>query len=559
MRRARGAASILVLALVACGGSDGSAERGRGWLRERPVPTVPPSPASNITRADYVGPEVCADCHPENHAAWRASLHAVMNQLPAGVVAPFAGETVAYAGGRARFLRDDAGAPIMELASAGEPRALRRYRVTRTIGARGLQEYAGTGDDGVERRLPFGWWLARPGWYPQPYFDSWFAAEYDAAGRPAFDAFRADDAPWATRCAWCHNTYPFELRLARAPGVGHGPERHVSLTAPAPGAPLELLPVDQLVTVGISCESCHLGGRAHAADEAAIHFGPVSPRLTRAADAPPLDGGRRDPRLVNTLCAQCHSTPSPRYPDGAASRNSTEALDLAAGACASAIACTHCHDPHRRGPGAGAPDDPTHLAACAGCHPALAGDAAARAHARHDPADASCLDCHMPRLVEGIGAVVRSHRISSPAAPGMLATAAPNACTLCHLDRSIRWTVDELARGWGVTVRPDAAWLRAYGDLDHPVGTVWLTGRHAAMRLAAAAASARAGDRAALPALVTMLDAPVAHDRMWTLLAVERLLGRRLTRDEYDPLAPPARRASQAAALRARAAAWRTE
>jgi hypothetical protein len=153
---------------------------------------------------------------------------------------------------------------------------------------------------------------------------------------------------------------------------------------------------------------------------------------------------------------------------------------------------------------------------------------------------------------------VRSHRISSPTAPAMLGAAAPNACNLCHLDRSIRWTVDELARGWGVTLRPDATWVAAYGDLDHAVGPGWLTGRHAAVRLAAAAAFARAGDRAALPSLIAVLDAPVAHDRMWTLLAVERLLGRRLTRDEYDPLAPPAARARQAAALRARAVAWRT-
>jgi hypothetical protein len=43
---------------------------------------------------------------------------------------------------------------------------------------------------------------------------------------------------------------------------------------------------------------------------------------------------------------------------------------------------------------------------------------------------------------------------------------------------------------------------------------------------------------------------------MWMLFAVERLLGRRLTRDEYDPQAAPADRARQAAALRRRAAAW---
>lgn len=522
---------------------------------------------SNVERGDYVGPAVCGDCHPDKHEQWRGSLHAVMNQRADGVVAPFAGETVAYAGGVARFTRER-GAPVMELTAAGETR---RFRVTRTIGARALQEYVGTGDDGTEVRLPFGWWIARPGWYPQPYFDSWFGAEYDD-GRAAFDAFRPDPTPWATRCAWCHNTYPFALRLARRAGLGNGPEAHVepiagdTRFASAAIHDRNLLPVEQLVTVGISCESCHLGGREHA-DGAPPRFTPASPALRRVDGAPPPDAGRRDPRTVNALCAQCHSTPSPRYPDGSAARNSTEALDLARGACATGISetavcpdmlacarmlrCTDCHDPHRRGPLA----DAVAIAACTGCHATLADPAAARAHARHAPADATCLDCHMPRIVEGIDGFVRSHRISSPTDPAMLAAAAPNACNLCHLDRSIRWTAAELRAGWGVALAPDARWRRAYGDLDHAVGTVWLTGAAAPPRLAAAAAFAAAADRAALPSLVALLDDPVAHDRMWMLFAVERLLGRRLTAAEYDPLAAPAVRARQARALRARAAA----
>src|SRR5688572_6865455 len=31
---------------------------------------------SNILRADYVGPDACAECHAEKHDAWRRSLHA---------------------------------------------------------------------------------------------------------------------------------------------------------------------------------------------------------------------------------------------------------------------------------------------------------------------------------------------------------------------------------------------------------------------------------------------------------------------------------------------------
>ena len=508
---------------------------------------------SNVLRGDYVGPEACGECHEEKLGAWRGSLHRVMTQTVKGVVGDFGNVSVSYGGGTARFVREG-GVPVMEL--GGE-----RYRVTRTIGARGLQEYVGVGSDGMEVRLPFGWWIARAGWYPQPYFDSWFGAERDAEGRLAFDAFRPERVPWAGRCAWCHNTYAFELRMLRGEEIGNGPEAHVELVSTARTPEQQrrvreenLLPVDELVTVGVSCESCHLGGRAHA-DGAPQRFVPLGAGVRRKEEAPPAARGRHEPALVNAICAQCHSTPSPRYPDGTATRNSTEALDQAAGECATAISCIDCHDPHERGPGAGAADQPAQVAACTRCHESLAHPATARAHGRHEPGAASCLDCHMPRMVEGVGGqFVRSHRISSPTDAAMLGAGAPNACNLCHLDRSIRWTVDELRAGWGVTLAMDGRWRAAYGDLDVPVGTAWLVGDAAPVRLAAAAAFARRGDRAALPSLLALMDDPVAHDRMWMLFAVERLLGRRLRADEYDPMAAPDVRAMQIATLRRAAA-----
>lgn len=513
-------------------------------------PRRPPGPtASNTEAADYVGPAQCGECHTDNAGRWRASLHATMTQDVGGaaVRGDFADVTLAYAGGRARFHRQG-GAPAMTL--TGADGAVRRYRVTRTIGSRGLQEYVGVAvDDPAARelRLPFAWWLARPGWYPQPFYDSWFDDEYDG-DRPRVDV-HASAEPWAERCAWCHNTYPFVARLER-PGIGHGPERHLApLGPPRDHYPA---PIAELVTVGISCESCHLGGREHAAapDERAPSFAPRGPRIVRLPDAPTGDD-RADPDVLGPICAQCHSTPSPRFPDGSVARNSAESLAMAAGACATAIRCVDCHDPHQRGPTPGGPDRAEHVAACLGCHPALATPAAQAAHGHHAPADATCLDCHLPRLVQGIGTYVRSHRISSPTDARMLAAGAPNACNLCHLDRSIAWTAARLT-AWGYPVTPQASWAAAYGgDLEFAVGLAWLSHPQPYVRMTAAAAFARAGDRAALPALVARLDDPRANTRMWMLFAVERLLGSRLDAGRYDPLAPPAVRARQVARLAA--------
>jgi hypothetical protein len=136
----------------------------------------------------------------------------------------------------------------------------------------------------------------------------------------------------------------------------------------------------------------------------------------------------------------------------------------------------------------------------------------------------------------------------------MLAAGAPNACNLCHLDRSIRWTLDALATDWGAPIPTDAAWRAIYGDLDTPLGPMWLSSPSGQLRITAAAAYARSPlGRAALPSLAILLEDPVAYDRMWSLFAVEDVLGRRLTRDEYDPLADQATRSIQVDALRARA------
>lgn len=510
---------------------------------------------SNVDDRDYVGPEACIACHPDNGARWRHSLHATMTQRADGaaILGDFDGASVAYGGGHARFERDR-GAAIMALTDRHG--VTRRFRVTRTIGTRALQEYVGVAmeaADPIEVRLPWGYWRARAGWYPQPYYDSWFDAEYDGA-TPRFDAFAAPTEPWAGRCAWCHTTYPFALRLAR-PGVGAGPEGALATVAPA--LPDGVLPAARILVDGVACESCHFGGRAHAEapEQVAPTFAPRGPQV-RSEDGGPLPpADRDDPRTIGAICAQCHSTPSPRFPDGSAARNSSESLAMAAGACTTEIRCVDCHDPHSRGADSGAPDQPAHVAACVRCHAYLAAPAAAQAHAHHDPAVVSCLDCHLPRIVQGLGTYVRSHRVSSPTDVAMLRAAAPNACNLCHLDRSITWTARALA-AWGATVVPKASWRAEYGgDLTAAVGPAWLTHREPYVRMLAAHAYARAGDRAALPRLVEVLDDPEANTRMWIAFAIEALIGERLGVAAYDPLAPPATRARQLAGLRAWAAA----
>jgi hypothetical protein len=154
----------------------------------------------------------------------------------------------------------------------------------------------------------------------------------------------------------------------------------------------------------------------------------------------------------------------------------------------------------------------------------------------------------MPRIVMGIDRYVRTHRISSPTNPKLLAEAAPNACNLCHLDRSIDWMLGALRDHWDVRLQVSD---QAYGDRN--VGDVWLASMVPAIRLVAAHAYARSPlGKTMLAELARGLADPLAYVRAWTLFALEDLLGRRLRTDEYDARAPLDVRGAQLAHLRLR-------
>jgi hypothetical protein len=547
----------LLLAAVALGPR---APRSEPLPPPEPAPS-PPSGPSNIHARDYVGPKACAECHEENYALWKTHPHSRMNldASPDTVLGDFSGHTLEYGGGTARFERLEAGGFGMTLRRKGQ---VRRYRVTRVVGSRFTQMYVGVQTEGPEPpgdpvyrsegKLAFGWWISREAWFPESYFDSDCPPEYDARGRVALPAEDAHGTSWETNCIFCHNTYPYEERLRERAGTEGFPAADLALNEHAGEDPRPGLSPGELTTLGISCESCHFGGREHALEDKPIRFLPTSPALDFER-AKGIEHPRQDAYVINSICAQCHySRGVSPYPNQAGTWNSREAVDLKGGACATRIKCTDCHDPHQPSAPGGGPDLPAHIATCLECHPTLADAQAREDHTQH-PGSVSCLDCHMPRITQGLETVVRTHQITSPGDPRMLSAAAPNACNLCHLNRSIRWTLGALRVGWKQKLPPLAAWKKAYGSLDAPVGQVWLTSDSPSHRLVAADAYSRSPlGKHQLQRLIRTLDDSHAVNRMFGLFAVERVLGRRLTREEYAPVAPPARRRKQVRALLAK-------
>jgi hypothetical protein len=514
---------------------------------------------SNIHPGDYVGPETCASCHSDYYEAWKSHPHSKMNldATAETVLGDFNARLIEYGDGYVVF--DQQGDQfLMSLYREGQ--LSRQYRVTRTVGSRYTQMYIGLQTFGpeparhqayrIEGKLPFGYWLKRRLWTPVSYFDSAYEPEPENESTKTEELSRSQqEIKWELNCLYCHNTYPYQHRVSFGHGLGFQPEDFRFPEREQSLAKWGVLTPDKLVTLGISCESCHFGGREHVQNGRETRFYPSSPELTlrHAPDA----GGAGAAKMMNSICSQCHCATVTPYPNGAATWNSREALDMQSGACQNRIRCTDCHDPHRPGIAGGLPPEPQIAKTCTQCHESLQDETRRAQHTRHAE-NVTCLDCHMPRIVQGLDSVVRTHHISSPTQESMLRPGGPNACNLCHLDQSLPWTLDELEKGWGVSIPRGGFWTSEYGPaLDQPVGKAWLAHRQAVVRLIASDAYARMSPSVAkAPELLEMLNEPYAVNRMFGLFAVERILGRELSEEEYAPLASQAERRRMVEALR---------
>ena len=138
------------------------------------------------------------------------------------------------------------------------------------------------------------------------------------------------------------------------------------------------------------------------------------------------------------------------------------------------------------------------------------------------------MNCHMPRINEGLQDVVRTHTIFSPTDPDMIEAGHPNACGLCHLDKSIDWTVDHLNEWYGATF--DERKIRqSYSRRHEPIARVWLNHPKESVRLVAAGTIGRRKAAWALPELISQLDDPYLLNRQFAFIAVEELTGRSLS------------------------------
>ncbi len=429
----------------------------------------------------YVSSDNCRSCHPGHYDSWHRSYHRTMTQLPSRetVRGNFENVTLEFAGEKYHLerkgdefwvdmvdpdwryvetLKRASGGGGSVPGEGGAPR--KKKRISMLTGSHHMQAY----------------------WVPSDYGNMQFSFPFtylfdDQRWAPRNDVFLIDPSipwiqqVWNVNCINCHAT---------AGQPRQDEKTHVIQS--------------RVAELGISCESCHGPAEEHLR----VNSDPARRYALHASGEPDStiwNPARQPKRKASDACAQCHAirrnihkeqtnmegahywpgedmeakAPLLRY-DGAdlhapanikkrtlmegsfwndgqvrVSGRDFNALSTSGCYTRGEINCLSCHSMHNY-------ENRTHQLtrgmdgnqACYQCHKQY--EAKLTEHTRH-PAGSSgslCYNCHMPHTTYGLLKAIRSHTINSPSVRSTLETGRPNACNLCHLDKSLGWTATHL-------------------------------------------------------------------------------------------------------------------
>ncbi|MFT6398047.1 MAG: hypothetical protein ACJAYU_002802 [Bradymonadia bacterium] len=436
-----------------------------------PADELDSAPGPNLTpREEFATSSACRSCHPGEYATWHNSFHRTMTQIASdtSVLAEFEGT---LSGRGTEFeLRQYEGRHEVRLATPDSEGAVNLYLpdgwtpIVMTTGSHHMQAYWVDTPDGYYSQFPFMWLIEEERWIPTD----------DSFIRPHADEFQ--DYDWLA-CAQCHAT-------------DHSPRQD------ADGR------LDFRVTeLGIACEACHGPASEHIAANQnplrryAMHLGDSSdPTVVEPSDL--------STTLTSQVCGQCHARVLPidedyarhlgttyragdplnlhfqpienegdRWSDGVWRVAGREWNSMTDSACAidGELTCLSCHSMHDyASPADQLAEDALGDGACVGCHSNVAAAGEAHTHHPSESEGARCVNCHMPRTSYALFTAIADHRIASPRALTEAESDRPNACNLCHLDRTLAWASAQLTQWYG-----QAPASLTYDESTVPAGALW--------------------------------------------------------------------------------------
>ncbi|RTZ68573.1 MAG: hypothetical protein DSZ35_04270 [Verrucomicrobia bacterium] len=293
----------------------------------------------------------------------------------------------------------------------------------------------------------------------------------------------------------------------------------------------------RVAELGISCEACH----GPSAEHAEHYRSPLARYTEQFNDAPaakvvnPAKLAKLDHRRSSQICGQCHGVyiyndekvgnefarngpayrpgddihsiryyiqhpgPAPTpvrqeeleknrrffserwWDDGTILAGGREFTAMRVSACYTkgTMSCVSCHSMHDSDPVDQLKPDMRGNAACIECHTEPEYTAAIEQHTFHKPdsTGSNCLNCHMPHTTYALLGAIRNHQVQAPLAKRSIRHGVPNACNLCHLDQTLDWTQQHLAKRYGHEPLPLSAEQK-----NTSAALLWLLKGHAAQR-----------------------------------------------------------------------------
>lgn len=443
-----------------------------------PVRTAEPRPgAESLPKMgrvpEYAGSSNCRDCHKDQHASWHRSYHRTMTQLPVreAVKADFSGVTLTNAGVRFTMLERSnqfwvrMERPLEAVPGGADPSA--EFPIGLVTGSHHMQVFwIGNEEANCQIGFPFTWLIPERRWVPR---NATFIRPPHAPHRPE---------TWNQVCARCHSTAP-------QPNLDRGARRWST----------------EVEELGISCEACHGPGERHAALERELAKQQPRPKVELTHIIQPE---KLSPVRASQICGYCHSmkwwegaqswpvreftyrpgddleatTPIIRpkeierqpwlknvlaknpdlfadffWPDGMVRVSGRDYNGLIESPCykGGKFSCLSCHSMHESEPASQLGRERNDQRACLQCHSKFGTERELSAHTHHKSGSpgSDCYNCHMPHTSYGVLKAIRSHQISSPRVEVQRSSGRPNACNLCHLDKTLAWTAEALSKWHG--------------------------------------------------------------------------------------------------------------
>lgn len=439
--------------------------------------TTPGNRPVQASTTDYVTSASCRSCHPGNYASWHASFHRTMTQVAiAGNIQGARDNLELTFNGRTYRMERRGDKYFVRSRNSGEEEYGAPREIVLLTGSHTLQIlWTESGQGRTVEQFPFAYIVAEKMWAPvnetflippevKEYYSvgAWNGACMDCHVTQGQSRFVKDDT-WDSRvaefgiaCEACHregrehiaaNHDPirrFKLHLTtRTDSTITNPDR---LSGPASG---------------LACGQCHsvwafkdlpnkLDFNRHGRK-----FRPGDTDLAqRFVVQPQTDDYHEQKEVIRE--AESDFFANRFWGDGMIRVTGREFNGLQSSPCfrGGKFSCLSCHEMH--------PDKTTPVTlkkwagggqlkpkldsdeACLQCHEPMRTQVAAHTHHPAESSGSRCYNCHMPRTTYGLLHAMRSHQVSSPNVKESIDYGRPNACNLCHMDRTLAWTADNL-------------------------------------------------------------------------------------------------------------------